>query len=150
MGTTDTRSEDRSDNARDELPFLAPCRKLSIRAPFRWLAEGLADFRVAPRQSLLYGLAMVAIYLLLGVLGNYWGGFVIPLAIMGKLAAITVFLRSGAARQDKENVSEQLRTLPLLEVQIPGPAKFPQLEKRSTHEPVKKTQFPRKISKKRC
>ena len=95
MGTTDTRPDTGSDDQRDELPFLAPCRKLGMRAPFRWLAEGLADFRVAPRQSLLYGAVMVAICLLLGLLGNYWGGFVVPLAIMGGIVFLAPVLCLG-------------------------------------------------------
>jgi uncharacterized membrane protein len=45
----------------EERPFAAPCRTLNIRAPLRWLRAGWRDLRRAPRQSLTYGLMMVAI-----------------------------------------------------------------------------------------
>ena len=43
---------------RDRLPFVAPCRKLSPWAPFRWVRLGFSDLARAPRQSLVYGLAV--------------------------------------------------------------------------------------------
>jgi uncharacterized membrane protein len=77
------------------MPFMAPCKNLDTGAPFRWLAEGFADMKVAPRQSLLYGLAMAAICGLLGLLGNIWGGFIIPLAIMGGIVFLAPVLCLG-------------------------------------------------------
>ncbi len=78
MVEADTQSPENTDN----LPFLAPCKTLDTGAPFRWLAEGYADIKVAPWQSLIYGAVMALICVLLGVLGSYWGGFIIPLVIM--------------------------------------------------------------------
>jgi uncharacterized membrane protein len=75
--------------------MLAPCRLLDMRAPLRWLKEGYADFRAAPVQSVLYGLMMVGICGLLAVLGNLWGGFVIPLAIMGGIVFLAPVLCLG-------------------------------------------------------
>ena len=43
----------------DNVPFYAPCRKLSIGDPFRWLKMGWQDFRQAPWHSLGYGLVFV-------------------------------------------------------------------------------------------
>jgi uncharacterized membrane protein len=43
----------------DELPFVAPCRRLAPGAPFRWLRLGWRDLRAAPLQSLTYGLAIM-------------------------------------------------------------------------------------------
>jgi uncharacterized membrane protein len=43
-----------------ELPFVAPCRALSIDAPLRWLRLGWRDLRAAPIQSLTYGSAIFA------------------------------------------------------------------------------------------
>ncbi|RFF28947.1 MULTISPECIES: DUF2189 domain-containing protein [unclassified Wenzhouxiangella] len=43
----------------DELPFAAPCRRLSAIEPFGWLRLGWADLRAAPRQSLCYGVIML-------------------------------------------------------------------------------------------
>ena len=47
-----------ADADRDRLPFVAPCRKLSLWAPFRWVRLGIADLLQAPQQSLVYGLAV--------------------------------------------------------------------------------------------
>jgi uncharacterized membrane protein len=79
----------------DDLPFAAPCRALSPRAPFRWVREGAADLRRAPRQSLAYGapiaLASVAIVAIAWRYGTYWSVlillsgfvFVAPLLAIG-------------------------------------------------------------------
>ena len=42
----------------DELPFVAPCRKLSAGAPLRWVRRGIGDLMKAPQQSMAYGLAV--------------------------------------------------------------------------------------------
>lgn len=78
MPATDQRASD----DRDHMPFMAPCRQLEITAPFKWLAEGYADMRVAPLQSLLYGIIMAFICMLLGVAAMRFGGFLIPLVVM--------------------------------------------------------------------
>ena len=78
MNATDQRASD----DRAQMPFVAPCRKLEITAPFKWLAEGYADMRVAPLQSLLYGCIMAFICMLLGVAAMRFGGFLIPLVVM--------------------------------------------------------------------
>lgn len=91
MGEADSNAS----GSNNELPFLAPCKTLSPRDPFRWLAEGYADFRHAPLQCLAYGAVMVLICVLLGLLGNYWGGFVIPLAIMGGIVFLAPVLCLG-------------------------------------------------------
>ena len=43
----------------DKVPLYAPCRKLSIGDPFRWLKMGWQDFMRTPRHSLAYGLVFV-------------------------------------------------------------------------------------------
>jgi len=91
MGQANTNT----DKAAEELPFLAPARQLEMQAPFRWLAEGYADFKHAPMQCVLYGIAMAAICILLGLLGNYWGGYVVPLAIMGGIVFLAPVLCLG-------------------------------------------------------
>ncbi len=80
---------------RDEMPFVAPCRQLSLWAPFRWLRLGVSDLLQAPQQSLIYGFAvalMIGIVSLLAWLkGSQWimfamlGGFVFlaPLTCIG-------------------------------------------------------------------
>lgn len=58
-------------NQEDEkqgLPFVAPCKKLELNAPIRWIKLGFQDFKRAPRQSLTYGVAMVLIVYLVGTI----------------------------------------------------------------------------------
>ncbi|MBT3011203.1 MAG: DUF2189 domain-containing protein [gamma proteobacterium symbiont of Clathrolucina costata] len=47
------------DSNGDIVPLYAPCRKLSIGDPFRWLKMGWQDFKRTPWHSLAYGLAFV-------------------------------------------------------------------------------------------
>ena len=84
-----------SSGDRDALPFIAPCRKLEMNAPLRWLAEGWADMRHAPVQSLLYGFAMALICVLISTAAFQYGGFLIPLAIMGGIIFIAPVLCLG-------------------------------------------------------
>src|SRR5210317_1942124 len=91
---------------RDKLPFVAPCRKLSLWAPFRWIRLGVADLIQAPQQSLAYGLAVAvligAVSLVAWFRGSQWimfgmlGGFVFlaPLVCVG-LYAISAQLERG-------------------------------------------------------
>jgi uncharacterized membrane protein len=93
---------------RDRLPFVAPCRKLSLWAPFRWIRLGMADLIQAPQQSLVYGLAVAiligAVSLIAWFRGSQWimfgmlGGFVFlaPLTCVG-LYAISAQLERGQA-----------------------------------------------------
>ncbi len=91
---------------RDQMPFVAPCRKLAPWAPFRWLMLGAKDLFQAPQQSLFYGLAvallMAIVTLLAWFKGSQWimfamiGGFVFlaPLTCIG-LYAISAQLERG-------------------------------------------------------
>jgi uncharacterized membrane protein len=91
---------------RNELPFVAPCRKLSPWAPFRWVRLGVSDLMQAPQQSLAYGFVVA---LMIGIVclvawfrGSQWimfamlGGFVFlaPLTCIG-LYAISAQLERG-------------------------------------------------------
>ena len=83
---------------RDTMPFVAPCRRISVFAPFRWLALGVTDFRRAPGASLAYGAVMSAIMAAVSIsawlYGTHWlmlamiGGFVFlaPLSCIGLYA----------------------------------------------------------------
>jgi len=97
---------ERSEINLDELPFAAPCRKLSPWAPFRWLRAGIRDLLQAPQQSLAYGLAVAIMIAVVSMLawtrGSQWfmfamlGGFVFlaPLTCIG-LYAISAQLERG-------------------------------------------------------
>lgn len=92
--------------SRDEMPFVAPCNKLSPWAPFGWVRAGIADLTQAPKQSLAYGLAvaiMIGIVCLMAWMHqSQWfmfailGGFVFlaPLTCIG-LYAISAQLERG-------------------------------------------------------
>ena len=91
---------------RDELPFVAPCRKLKFWAPFRWIRLGIADLIRAPQQSMAYGLAVAIMIGIVSLVawfrGSQWimfgmiGGFVFlaPLTCIG-LYAISAQLERG-------------------------------------------------------
>jgi uncharacterized membrane protein len=91
---------------RGGLPFVAPCRKLSFWAPFRWVRLGIADLVQAPQQSLVYGFVVAvligAVSLVAWFRGSQWimfamlGGFVFlaPLVCVG-LYAISAQLERG-------------------------------------------------------
>jgi uncharacterized membrane protein len=95
-----------TDTNRDQMPFVAPCKKLSPWAPFRWVRAGIADLVEAPQQSLAYGLTvaiLIAVVVLLALRqGSQWfmfamlGGFVFlaPLTCIG-LYAISAQLERG-------------------------------------------------------
>ena len=90
-----TENRQRAGGQANELPFVAPSRRLEVTAPFRWLAEGYADMKVAPFQSLAYGLIMALICMLLGLIGMSFGGFLVPLAIMGGIVFLAPVLCLG-------------------------------------------------------
>jgi uncharacterized membrane protein len=99
-------NEVREPTNRDELPFAAPCKKLSPWASFAWIRAGVNDLVQAPQQSLAYGsvvAAMIAIVCLLAwTRGSQWfmfamlGGFVFlaPLTCVG-LYAISAQIERG-------------------------------------------------------
>lgn len=67
MSTTSDQTREKS-KEEDIKPFISPCQKLEVTAPFRWLAKGWSDFRRAPGYSLAYGIIMTAI----SVFITYW------------------------------------------------------------------------------
>jgi len=91
---------------RDAMPFVAPCRKLSLWAPFGWVRLGIKDLVQAPQHSMAYGLTfalMIGIVCMLAWFrGSQWfmfamiGGFVFlaPLTCIG-LYAISAQLERG-------------------------------------------------------
>ncbi|MBU2677872.1 MAG: DUF2189 domain-containing protein [Gammaproteobacteria bacterium] len=111
---------DRSNVTRDEMPFVAPCRKLSAWAPFRWIRLGISDLMQAPQQSLVYGLVvalMIGIVCLLAWFrGSQWimfamlGGFVFlaPLTCIG-LYAISAQLERGQEPQMTRSLRAALK-----------------------------------------
>jgi uncharacterized membrane protein len=97
---------DRDPIDRDELPFVAPCRKLSPWASLQWVRLGIRDLVQAPQQSMIYGLVVAVLIAVVSLLawfkGSQWimfamlGGFVFlaPLTCIG-LYAISAQLERG-------------------------------------------------------
>ena len=72
----------------NELPFVAPCNKLNMQAPVRWLRSGWADIKKAPKQSLSYGLIIVALSYSVSFMVLHYGG----LGLLTSLLSGFVFL----------------------------------------------------------
>lgn len=59
--------------APENMPFVAPCRTLELTAPLRWLRLGWADMMRAPRLSLTYGAALMALSMLIAAFAWRFG-----------------------------------------------------------------------------
>jgi uncharacterized membrane protein len=57
------------------LPFVAPCRRLPLTAPFEWIRRACTDFAAAPRQSLTYGAVVVLLGWTLAYVTLRFGGY---------------------------------------------------------------------------
>ncbi len=105
---------------RSDMPFVAPCRKLKLTAPFRWVRLGIRDLLQAPQQSLVYGVTGTALIAIVSLLawykGSQWimfamlGGFVFlaPLACIG-LYAISAQLERGQEPSIKRSLKAAFR-----------------------------------------
>lgn len=65
-----------------ELPFVAPSRQLTLDAPIRWIKLGWQDFKRAPRQSLTYGAAMLAISYIVSLIAWEFGSFYMLMSLI--------------------------------------------------------------------
>jgi uncharacterized membrane protein len=86
-----------SENSGDgtALPFVAPCRILRPLAPLRWLRLGWRDMWAAPRQSLTYGVVVVALSLALAAIAVEFGGYFELLALVSGFVLIAPVLAVG-------------------------------------------------------
>jgi uncharacterized membrane protein len=91
----------------EALPFVAPCRSLPAGAPLHWLRLGWEDLRGAPRLSLAYGAAVVALSYLISVLAFTFGGYILLLSLLsgfifiGPVLAIGLYSVSRQAEQGR-------------------------------------------------
>ena len=77
------------------LPFVAPCRMLAPLAPLKWLRLGWRDMWAAPRQSLTYGLIVVALSLALARIAIQFGGYWELLALVSGFILVSPVLAVG-------------------------------------------------------
>lgn len=90
-----------------ESPLFAPCRKLSLNAPFGWLKKGWQDFRRAPWHSLTYGVIFAAIGWLLVYFSwtstSYLiAGLIVSLLLVGPALAFGLYDISQQLEQNRE------------------------------------------------
>ncbi len=79
-------------------PFVVPCRPLTWRAPFRWLAAGARDLRRAPVPSLLFGLVVLVTSLGVAAMAWWLGRFALLAALLSGFVFVAPLL--GAALYD--------------------------------------------------
>jgi uncharacterized membrane protein len=66
----------------EELPFVAPCRRLAPDAPLHWLRLGWRDVRRAPGPSLSYGLAVLVLSVLISAVAWHYGSVYLLVAML--------------------------------------------------------------------
>jgi uncharacterized membrane protein len=84
-----------SSSHREELPFVAPCRRLEATAPLGWLRAGWRDMRAAPRQSLTYGAVVVLLSLAVAFVAVRFGGYWELLSLVSGFILIAPVLAVG-------------------------------------------------------
>jgi len=87
-------AEETAEKIEDTRAFVAPCRKVGLDAPLRWLKLGWRDFRRIPRLSFGYGLVMTAISALIIVIAWSAHSFVLAIALIGGFFSIAIGLYS--------------------------------------------------------
>ena len=78
--STDLKHESGGINP-EQLPFVAPCKKIETLAPFHWLKLGYLDFTTAPRESAIYGAIITLFVYLLAFLAYEFGSLPFLLAL---------------------------------------------------------------------
>jgi uncharacterized membrane protein len=78
-----------------QLPFVAPCRILPALAPLDWVRHGWRDMWAAPRQSLTYGVIVVALSLALATVSVRLGGYFELLALVSGFILVAPVLAVG-------------------------------------------------------
>lgn len=82
-------------DAAPALPILAPCRRLSLAAPWRWLRLAGRDFCVAPALSLLWGCIITAICLSVSALAWWMGRFALLAVLVSGFVFVAPLLGVG-------------------------------------------------------
>jgi uncharacterized membrane protein len=88
-------THDRTEISPEELPFVAPCRRLKAGDPLKWVRMGWQDFKQAPGTSLWYGGFLVLISYVLLYFTWKLGGYVLILSIMSGFVFIAPVLAIG-------------------------------------------------------
>ncbi len=107
-------------------PMVAPCRIITMDAPFRWLKKGWQDFLKVKKLSLTFGIVMMLISMLITYVAYSAGSIVLSIALiagfffMGPAIAIGLYsmsrqLENGVTpeflrclKEGKKNLSDEL------------------------------------------
>lgn len=85
------------DNDPNTLPFAAPCKDLSAKAPLNWVKLGWQDVKRAPKQSIGFGALLVVLSYLVAGLAISFGNWVVLIAMLsgfvfvGPIIALTFY-----------------------------------------------------------
>jgi len=66
----------------EDLPFIAPCRQLSMDAPLRWIRHGWHDLKRAPKQSLSYGVVLLVLSIVISYIAWHVGSVYLMIAML--------------------------------------------------------------------
>lgn len=94
---TEQTNAKHEDKRPEELPFAAPCKKLEIGAPIRWIKLGWQDFLSARNTSLSYGAILVVCSYLIAFLAYTFGNLYVLIALLsgfiflGPILAMTFY-----------------------------------------------------------
>jgi len=98
-------SKQSSDNEVERLkPFLAPCKKLDLSAPLRWLSLGWQDYKRTKLASIIYGSAVVVISYLVFLVSWHYDSIILAVAMLSAFIFIAPVLCIGLY-----SVSRQLK-----------------------------------------
>jgi uncharacterized membrane protein len=95
------------------MPFVAPCRDLSPKAPFQWLALGWKDFLATPALSLTWGLASVIVFALVAWAAWVLGRWVLLIGVLSGfvfIAPLMAFALYSVSRHLMYDIKPTLRS----------------------------------------
>ncbi len=79
----------------DERPFVVPCQRLPLGAPWQWLRLGWQDFVRAPRLSLLFGTVIMLVSIAVSALAWFLGRFALLATLLSGFVFIAPLLAVG-------------------------------------------------------
>lgn len=89
------RSEDAEHGESPGRPFVVPCARLGIDAPWRWLRLGWSDVRRAPRISAVFGVAIVGVSVAIAGLAWQLGRFALLAALLSGFVFVAPLIGVG-------------------------------------------------------
>lgn len=102
--------EIKSSECKEDMPFVAPCCTLEMRAPLRWLRLGWEDLTRAPQVSLFYGFVLTLLSLLISALTWQYGTMALYISLatgfifMGPVLAVGLYSISRQLEEGRKPV----------------------------------------------